>query len=164
MSSTPPCSFTVEEGQYLLLESKSLGLPEKLGETKFQETERIEASLQVLELWKALKLVSPGLSGPGRKLLFGPSENWVPFQTSGDSFVATNLALSVNVGLSEDAQAGALWCCLVSSHPLSAKVKPNDIIDAVFLPIAIKLGQGAELLAMIRPPKKEQKSRWAAKS
>lgn len=142
MSKEEKFKLSVEEGQQLLLICHNFALGEKLGDTPYNVMDRALATEEVRALYRELRSRSPLMHRPERWLLFGPGDNYQDVKgTNGNVGHQTlNLALEVEVSLSEEALSGAMWCLLAALHPASGQTRGAGLQEDVFWPLARKLG------------------------
>lgn len=134
--------LTMEEGQQLLGCTGNFLLPEKLGDTSYNNAERGYAAMCVGVLYRQIRAVSPAIHGPERQNLFGPVENWISHEKN--RWEPVNPKASVKVSLNEDAVMGVFWTLVTTLHPgmsaISRLVAAPQLAEEVFWPLANKLG------------------------
>ncbi|MGH7260552.1 MAG: hypothetical protein ACREI9_07695 [Nitrospiraceae bacterium] len=138
-----PIKVTCAMGQRLLKVALNFALPEKLDEKHpYSIVERGMAAEEVRALYRELQKVSPMTQHPERWTLFGPEENFAPLRGDAQAITGYRMMdsnLEIQIGLSEDALSGTVWCLLAMLHPSSAIVLGAGEQEDIAWPLAERI-------------------------
>jgi hypothetical protein len=169
MSEFREFEFTMTQGQYLFLLSANSTLPESLGTTKYEVTDRMIVNDMIRTLYRELREISPASERmPGKEalLLFGPSEAWVnDDQLKPEERRMMNPDQKVKIALSRDAVDGITWLMYMLLFPrqtrdgMSTDILPKEA-DRLVWPILEIVGRNKTIRENLGLNKIEKKHRW----
>lgn len=146
-------SVTMEQGCCLLQMVMGFTMPPKLGEKAYSAIERVTVERDVVELFDAIKAVSPLMRrrGPEHGDMFGPEENWEIAKNKDGNPVTgdvKDVTTEVKISLTEKAVSGAMWLLFFAMHPDSPLPRATAKIRSDLLfPLAWRLHRKTSLEA-----------------
>jgi len=165
--------LSIEEANRLFVVTGPFELPAKLGDKlTYMDTERSIAALEVVQLYKTLRSMSPIHQLKERRYCFGPADAWKavflenekngkPEPTEEISgYQMIDPERKIEIRLSEDAASGLMWCLIYQLHPASKGALNNTYFAALAWSTAEKAGLAPalrEFLGITTAPKR----RWA---